>query len=125
MAVQDFGAYDDIDVDDSLQTFVIIDAFCLWAEIPSGSPACSVHAVNSVDLQYLCEWFGGTPPAQLSFPALSNSSSAAGNLSVTVAAAAGSDLNWKTVTCTAEHPIRQDGCDITASQLLKTLTSFS
>lgn len=97
---------------------------CLWTESPSGSPVCSVQAVNNVDLQYHCAWVGGTPPAQLWFPALSNSSSGAGNLSLTVSAT-GHHLNWKTITCTAEHPIRQESCSITASPFPKTFTSFT
>lgn len=87
--------------------------FCLWTEIPTGSPVCSVQSVNSVDVRYHCEWLGGTPDAQLSFPALSNTSTGAGNFSLTVTAT--DNLNGKTITCVAEHPTGQNRCNTTAS----------
>ncbi|KAI3361269.1 hypothetical protein L3Q82_013450 [Scortum barcoo] len=71
---------------------------------PLVNPMCSVQSVNNVELQYHCLWLGGTPPAQLSFPALSNSSSGGGNLSLTVAAS--DNLNGKTVTCMADQPMQ-------------------
>ncbi|XP_034468084.1 V-set and immunoglobulin domain-containing protein 10-like isoform X1 [Hippoglossus hippoglossus] len=84
-------------------------------EKPSGDPICSVQSVNvNAALQYHCQWPGGTPLAQLSFPELSNSSSGAGNFSLTVTALA--NLNWKTVTCMAVHPVEQNKCNITASR---------
>ncbi|XP_036931885.1 V-set and immunoglobulin domain-containing protein 10-like [Acanthopagrus latus] len=86
-------------------------------ERPSGSLMCSVQSVNNVTLQYHCRWAGGTPEAQLSFPALSNTSSGAGNFSLTVTAT--DDLNGKTVTCQASHPLEQDECNITASGPVK------
>ncbi|XP_072249886.1 V-set and immunoglobulin domain-containing protein 10-like [Leuresthes tenuis] len=86
-------------------------------ERPLGSPMCSVLSVNNVKLQYLCSWMGGTPQAQLSFPGLSNTSSGAGNFSLTVTASA--NLNKKTVTCLADHPIEQNKCNITTSSPLE------
>lgn len=94
-------------------SFYKID-FSHWPERPSGSLMCSVQSVNNVTLQYHCRWAGGTPEAQLSFPALSNTSSGAGNFSLTVTAT--DDLNGKTVTCQASHPLEQDECNITASR---------
>uniref|UniRef100_A0A671Y505 V-set and immunoglobulin domain containing 10 like n=1 Tax=Sparus aurata TaxID=8175 RepID=A0A671Y505_SPAAU len=81
-------------------------------ERPSGSSMCYVQSVNNVTLQYYCRWAGGTPEAQLSFLALSNMSSGAGNFSLTVTAT--DDLDGKTVTCQAFHPLEQDKCNITA-----------
>ncbi|XP_073341870.1 V-set and immunoglobulin domain-containing protein 10-like [Pagrus major] len=88
-------------------------------ERPSGSPMCSVQSVNNVTLQYHCRWAGGTPEAQLSFPAPSNTSGGAGNFSLTVTAT--DDLNGKTVTCQAYHPLEQNKCNITASSPVKFL----
>ncbi|XP_060936380.1 V-set and immunoglobulin domain-containing protein 10-like [Limanda limanda] len=83
-------------------------------EKPPGDPMCSVQSVNvNAALQYHCQWPGGTPLAQLSFPELSNSSGA-GNFSLTVTALA--NLSWKTVTCMAAHPVEQNKCNITASR---------
>ncbi|XP_026040893.1 V-set and immunoglobulin domain-containing protein 10-like isoform X1 [Astatotilapia calliptera] len=82
-------------------------------ERPVGNPECSVQSVNAINLQYHCEWVGGTPQAQLSFPELSNSSSGAGNFSLTVNAS--DNLNGKTIQCMAEHPVEHNKCNITAS----------
>ncbi|XP_054477132.1 V-set and immunoglobulin domain-containing protein 10-like [Anoplopoma fimbria] len=82
-------------------------------EKPSGDPMCSVQSLNNVGLQYHCRWSGGSPQAQLSFPALNNTSSAAGNLSLTFNASP--DLDRKTVTCMADHPVKQNNCSITAA----------
>ncbi|XP_071782744.2 V-set and immunoglobulin domain-containing protein 10-like isoform X1 [Centroberyx gerrardi] len=90
-------------------------------EKPLGNPLCSVHSVNNNDLQYHCHWSGGAPKAQLSFPALSNSSSGAGHLSLTVTAS--DDLNGKTVTCIADHPLQQNKCNITARTPVEFLPS--
>ncbi|XP_034030030.1 V-set and immunoglobulin domain-containing protein 10-like [Thalassophryne amazonica] len=92
------------------QQSIIINIY----ESPLGNPVCSVNSVNKTELQYLCQWSGGTPPAQLYFPALSNSSSAAGILSLTVTTEP--DLNRKTVTCIADHPVKTNKCSITASR---------
>ncbi|XP_071325746.1 V-set and immunoglobulin domain-containing protein 10-like isoform X2 [Trachinotus anak] len=82
-------------------------------EKPSGSPICSVQSVNgTTDLQYHCQWSGGTPQAQLSFPGLSNTSSGAGNFSLIVTAS--DTLNWKTVFCMADHPVEPNKCNVTA-----------
>ncbi|XP_023280598.1 V-set and immunoglobulin domain-containing protein 10-like isoform X2 [Seriola lalandi dorsalis] len=82
-------------------------------EKPPGNPICSVQSANgNVDLQYRCRWSGGTPQAQLSFPALSNTSSGAGNFNLTLAAS--DNLNGKTVTCMAVHPVEQNQCNVTA-----------
>ncbi|XP_037639752.1 V-set and immunoglobulin domain-containing protein 10-like [Sebastes umbrosus] len=88
-------------------------------ERPPGNPMCSVQSVNNLDLWYNCRWLGGTPQAQLSFPALSNTSSGAGNFSLTFNAS--NNLNGKTVTCIADHPIEQNNCSITASSPMKFL----
>ncbi|XP_062279155.1 V-set and immunoglobulin domain-containing protein 10-like [Scomber scombrus] len=82
-------------------------------EKPPGNPVCSVQAVNDVKLQYHCQWSGGTPQAQLSFPDLNDTSSGAGNFSLTVTAS--ENLNGKTIICMAEHPIEKNMCNITAS----------
>nr|XP_054596954.1 V-set and immunoglobulin domain-containing protein 10-like [Nothobranchius furzeri] len=88
-------------------------------EKPGGSPMCSVVSVNDVSLQYQCRWPGGTPQAQLSFPALSNNSNGAENFSLTVTASA--DLNKKTVICIADHPLEQNKCNVSASAPMKFL----
>lgn len=92
----------------------IINASC-ETERPSGNPTCFVQAAFNSSLQYHCEWPGGTPQAQLSFPALSSSSNGAGNFSVTVTAS--DNLNGKTVVCIADHPAEQNKCNITAGKL--------
>lgn len=94
----------------------MLDQFSLWTERPLGNPMCSVQSVNSNDLQYHCLWPGGAPQAQLSFPMLSNTSSGAGNFSLTVTAT--DNLNGKTFACVAEHPIEQNKCNITTSKFL-------
>ncbi|XP_024123717.1 V-set and immunoglobulin domain-containing protein 10-like [Oryzias melastigma] len=81
-------------------------------ERPPGSPVCSVLSVNNDSLLYECDWMGGTPPASLSFPALSSAITGEGNLSLTFPAS--TNLNGKTVTCQADHPIQQNTCNITA-----------
>ncbi|KAM4600444.1 V-set and immunoglobulin domain-containing protein 10-like [Polymixia lowei] len=81
-------------------------------ERPTGNPLCSVQSVKNNGLQYLCRWPGGTPEAQLSFPALSNTSSGAGDFTLTTIPS--SDLNGETVICTADHPLQQNKCNITA-----------
>ncbi|XP_061574474.1 V-set and immunoglobulin domain-containing protein 10-like [Cololabis saira] len=91
-------------------------------EKPLGSPSCSVLSVNNLDLQYQCEWTGGTPQAQLSFPALNNTVRGAGKLRLTISAS--SDLNEKTVTCMADHPIEQSTCNITASSPVEFLPAL-
>ncbi|XP_056142039.1 V-set and immunoglobulin domain-containing protein 10-like [Lampris incognitus] len=80
-------------------------------EWPLGSPLCSVQSVNTSALQYHCRWAGGTPKAQLSFPALSNGSSEAEDLRLTVNAS--EELDGKTVFCLADHPLRRNTCNIT------------
>lgn len=92
-----------------------LNNFSLGTERPSGNPTCSVQSVNvNADLQYHCQWLGGTPLAQLSFPALSSTSSGAGNFSMTVPAS--DTFNGKTVKCMAVHPVEQNQCNITASK---------
>ncbi|KAM9310185.1 V-set and immunoglobulin domain-containing protein 10-like [Pholidichthys leucotaenia] len=88
-------------------------------EQPAGIPMCSVQSVNIVDLQYNCGWVGGTPQAQLSFPALNNTDSGAGNVSLIVSAS--ENLNGETVECMAIHPLKQSKCNITASSPAKFL----
>ncbi|KAM6995163.1 V-set and immunoglobulin domain-containing protein 10-like [Tautogolabrus adspersus] len=89
-------------------------------ERPSGNPLCSVQSVNNnVDLQYHCQWSGGTPQARLYFPALDNSKSGLGNLSVPVNAS--ENLDGRTITCLIEHPIEKNKCNITASNPVKFL----
>ncbi|XP_051262738.1 V-set and immunoglobulin domain-containing protein 10-like isoform X1 [Dicentrarchus labrax] len=82
-------------------------------ERPSGNLVCSVLSVNNIDLQYLCQWLGGTPQAQLSMPVLNNTGSGAGSFSLTLNAS--DNLDGKTVTCIADHPTEQNKCNITAS----------
>ncbi|XP_030013468.1 V-set and immunoglobulin domain-containing protein 10-like [Sphaeramia orbicularis] len=91
-------------------------------EKPEGTPMCSVHSVNNTDLQYDCQWSGGSPQAQLSFPALSNSSSGMGHLSLTVSAS--DSLDGTPVSCTADHPIEKNECNITASRPAEFLPSM-
>lgn len=79
---------------------------------PAGDSTCSLQSVNSVDLQYYCQWPGGTPPARLSFPALNSSRSGEGNLSLIFPASP--DLDGKMVTCLADHPVELSNCSITA-----------
>ncbi|PWA20614.1 hypothetical protein CCH79_00011558, partial [Gambusia affinis] len=89
---------------------------------PLGSPICSVASVNNTDLQYQCKWAGGMPEAQLSFPALSNINSGAGTFSLIVTSSA--NLNDKTITCLAEHPIEQNSCNITARPTISDSSLF-
>ncbi|XP_053182873.1 V-set and immunoglobulin domain-containing protein 10-like [Scomber japonicus] len=90
-------------------------------EKPPGNPVCSVQAVNDVELQYHCQWSGGTPQAQLSFPDLNDTGSGAGNFSLAVTAS--ENLNGKTVICMAEHPMEKNKCNITASSPMAFLPS--
>ncbi|KAK2909938.1 hypothetical protein Q8A73_007653 [Channa argus] len=69
-------------------------------------------SLNNTSLQYHCQWPGGSPQAQLSFPELSNSSNGVGHFSLTVTPT--DYLNGKTVTCLANHPLEQNKCNITA-----------
>ncbi|KAM7383097.1 hypothetical protein PAMP_002779 [Pampus punctatissimus] len=87
-------------------------------EKPPGYPVCSVQSVNNVDLQFHCRWSGGTPQAWLSFPALSDSSGE-GNFSLTVTAS--DNLKGTTVTCMADHPVKQSNCNITTSSPMEFL----
>ncbi|KAK2844913.1 hypothetical protein Q5P01_011572 [Channa striata] len=82
-------------------------------ERPSGNPMCSVQSVTNTSLQYLCQWPGGSPQAQLSFPAL-NTSSGAGSLSWIVTVTPTDNLSGRTFTCIANHPVEQNTCNITA-----------
>ncbi|XP_008304136.1 V-set and immunoglobulin domain-containing protein 10-like [Stegastes partitus] len=79
---------------------------------PVGNPVCSVTSVGITHLQYRCEWTGGSPQANLSFPDLSMSIEA-GHISLNVNAS--DDLNGKTVACMANHPLEQNECNVTAS----------
>eukprot|EP00064_Thunnus_orientalis_P006522 superscaffoldBa00000682_g6540 len=88
-------------------------------EKPPGNPVCSVQSVNNSNLQYHCRWSGGTPQAQLSFPALSNTINDAGSFNLTVTAS--DNLNGKIVTCIADHPVKQNKCHITASSPMEFL----
>uniref|UniRef100_A0A8C7ZQA5 V-set and immunoglobulin domain containing 10 like n=1 Tax=Oryzias sinensis TaxID=183150 RepID=A0A8C7ZQA5_9TELE len=81
-------------------------------ERPSGSPVCSVLSVNNDSLLYECDWMGGTPQATLSFPALNSASRGEGHFKLTLPASA--NLNGKTVSCQADHPVQQNTCNITA-----------
>ncbi|CAB1333509.1 unnamed protein product [Coregonus sp. 'balchen'] len=83
-------------------------------ESPTASPLCSVNAVNgNVDLQFHCQWPGGTPEALLAFPALNNATSGAGDFSLTTPAS--QNFNGKMVLCMAYHPLHQTQCNITAT----------
>lgn len=90
----------------------IFDECSLSTERPLGTPLCSVRSLNDTELQYQCQWLEGSPPAQLSIPVLSNSSSGAGFLSLNVMAV--NTLDGKTVTCHADHPVEKIKCDMTA-----------
>ncbi|XP_017279217.1 V-set and immunoglobulin domain-containing protein 10-like [Kryptolebias marmoratus] len=90
-------------------------------ERPQGSPMCSVLSVDDAALQYQCGWTGGTPPAHLSFPVLSNTITGTENLSLTVIASANFDK--KTVICMGDHPLEQNKCNVTASAPMKFLPS--
>uniref|UniRef100_A0A3P9L8H7 V-set and immunoglobulin domain containing 10 like n=1 Tax=Oryzias latipes TaxID=8090 RepID=A0A3P9L8H7_ORYLA len=81
-------------------------------ERPSGSPVCSVLSVNNDSLLYECDWMGGTPQATLSFPALNNASRGEGHFRLILPAS--TNLNGKTVSCQADHPVQQNTCNITA-----------
>ncbi|XP_040900988.1 V-set and immunoglobulin domain-containing protein 10-like [Toxotes jaculatrix] len=82
-------------------------------EKPSGNPTCSVQLVNrNSDLQNHCRWLGGAPETNLSFPALRNTSTGAGNFSLTINTS--DNLNGKTVTCLAVHAVEQNECNVTA-----------
>ncbi|XP_028833047.1 V-set and immunoglobulin domain-containing protein 10-like isoform X2 [Denticeps clupeoides] len=84
-------------------------------ENPKGSPACSVLAVNgSSALQYHCQWPGGSPLAELSFPTLNQSCHGSGNFVLTVSNTQG--LNGKPISCLAKHPLQQKKCDVIASE---------
>lgn len=103
---------------EKLQMNIILKVY----ERPSGNPMCSVQSVNNVNLQYYCMWPGGTPQAVLSFPTLSNTSSGAETFSLTFNAS--DNLNGKTVTCMADHPVEQNQCSVTASSPMKFLPSL-
>lgn len=81
-------------------------------EKPDGRPVCSVRSLTGVNLQYKCAWPGGSPAALLSFPTLSNSSRAPGQLSLNVSAS--DSLSGAPVSCTAEHPVQRGTCNVTA-----------
>lgn len=81
-------------------------------EKPDGHPVCSVRSLSGVNLQYECAWPGGTPAAILSFPGLSSSSTSPGLLSVNMTAS--ESLSGATVSCSANHPVQQSTCNITA-----------
>ncbi|CAL1610077.1 unnamed protein product [Knipowitschia caucasica] len=91
-------------------------------ESPGDSPVCSVLALGDLDLQYRCSWPGGTPPAQISFPGLDNSS-APGLLTLTVAAT--QNLSGTSVSCSASHPVLHASCNITAAAPAPFLPSLS
>ncbi|KAM8846590.1 V-set and immunoglobulin domain-containing protein 10-like isoform 1-T1 [Synchiropus picturatus] len=86
-------------------------------ERPPGEPMCSVQSENDLSLLYHCQWPGGSPLAQLSFPALSSSSSGQGNITLNVTAA--DSLDGKTAVCVAAHPIETKDCNITATSPVK------
>lgn len=89
--------------------------FELPSERPPGSPVCSVLSVNNDSLLYECDWMGGTPQATLSFPALNNASRGEGHFRLILPAS--TNLNGKTVSCQADHPVQQNTCNITACRL--------
>ncbi|KAM9798459.1 V-set and immunoglobulin domain-containing protein 10-like [Neosynchiropus ocellatus] len=82
-------------------------------ERPPGEPVCSVQSEDDLSLLYHCQWPSGSPLAQLSFPALSSTSSGQGNFTLNVAAA--DSLDGETVVCMAEHPTETKDCNITAT----------
>ncbi|XP_063054834.1 V-set and immunoglobulin domain-containing protein 10-like [Engraulis encrasicolus] len=91
-------------------------------ESPVGSPVCSVHAADdSSALQYRCLWPGGTPEAQMTFPALNGSMTGIGDLNLTVDDP--QELDGWEVSCLAHHPVHQKRCNITASKPADFLSS--
>ncbi|KAG7476098.1 V-set and immunoglobulin domain-containing protein 10-like [Solea senegalensis] len=82
-------------------------------EKPSANMTCSVQSVNdNTQLQYHCQWPGGAPQAELSFPALGVSISGVDDFSLTVSSS--EDLDGRVVTCMAVHPLQNNQCNITA-----------
>ncbi|XP_024917519.1 V-set and immunoglobulin domain-containing protein 10-like [Cynoglossus semilaevis] len=97
-------------------------------EKPPGEASCSVRSANDhVDLQYLCEWTGGIPWAQLSFQAQSTSFnvSIVGSGIFGLTLAASDDLNGNPVTCLAVHPVQNSSCSATAVSPLNFLPTVT
>ncbi|XP_061771126.1 V-set and immunoglobulin domain-containing protein 10-like [Nerophis ophidion] len=81
-------------------------------ERPRGSPLCWLRSEDQVRLQYGCRWSGGTPPARLHFPDLTNSS---GLENFTLTVNASNHLDGAGVTCVGVHPAGDHTCNVTAS----------
>ncbi|XP_028984666.1 V-set and immunoglobulin domain-containing protein 10-like isoform X2 [Betta splendens] len=81
-------------------------------ERPAGDPVCFIQTVNRSSLQYECQWPGGVPQANLTFPQLNSTSSGVGNFSLSVPAF--THLDGKAVTCNASHPTEAKTCTVTA-----------
>ncbi|KAJ8289565.1 hypothetical protein GJAV_G00002740 [Gymnothorax javanicus] len=81
-------------------------------ERPTGRPVCSVSSNGTEDLQYRCQWLGGIPEANLSFPALNGSISGNGDFSLPVMPS--QDLDGEEITCVAIHPLQEQNCSVTA-----------
>ncbi|XP_062394567.1 V-set and immunoglobulin domain-containing protein 10-like [Sardina pilchardus] len=93
-------------------------------ESPAGSPVCSVYAMDeSTALRYHCQWPGGTPGAQLSFPALNTSTPGIGELNVTVNDP--QSLDGTEVACVIHHPVYQGHCNTTARKTAGFLPSVN
>ncbi|CAN9513871.1 unnamed protein product [Ophioblennius macclurei] len=89
-------------------------------ERPLGDPTCSVESLNSTKLLFHCGWMGGTPEAELSFPAIA-SDSGAGRFSVTLEAS--DSLNGRIIKCIAKHKLENRTCSITARSPSKFIPS--
>lgn len=90
-------------------------------ERPLGDPTCSVESLNSTKLLYHCGWMGGTPQAELSFPALSASSQGLGSFSLTLEAS--DSLDGRIIQCIAKHELEEHTCNITTRSPLKFIPS--
>lgn len=89
-------------------------------ERPQGDPTCSVEPLNSTWLLFHCGWMGGTPQAELSFPAIS-ANSEFGNFSVRLEAS--DSLNGRNIQCVAKHILENRSCNVTTRSPLKLVPS--
>ncbi|XP_029958572.1 V-set and immunoglobulin domain-containing protein 10-like [Salarias fasciatus] len=81
-------------------------------ERPLRDSTCSVESLNDTKLLFHCAWMGGTPQAELSFPAIDPNNNGLGNFSVTLEAS--DSLNGRIIQCIAEHILEKQSCNITA-----------
>lgn len=83
-------------------------------ERPAGDPVCFVQMGSFSNLDYHCQWPGGTPQANLTFPQLNSASWGVGIFSLPFPASR--YLDGKAVMCIANHPTEQKTCSVTASK---------